>query len=139
MDQQQIALVRSSFDLVKPIAEVASGIFYDELFRLDPSLRPLFPDDLTDQRRKLMVMLGRAVNGLDNWPATSIVVRKLGERHAGYRVRPEHFETVGAALLSTLQKGLGAGFTDEVRAAWTACYVLVAGEMKVGLGAAAAA
>jgi hemoglobin-like flavoprotein len=138
MDQRQIDLVQSTFAEVKPIADTASQIFYDELFALDPSLRPLFKDDLTEQRTKLMTMLGLAVDGLDDWDLAAEVVRGLGARHAAYGVRPEHFDTVGAALLATLAKGLGDAFTPEVEEAWTDCYVLVSSEMKDAMAALSA-
>ena len=49
-------------------------------------------------------------------------MQALGRRHAGYGVRPEHYDTVGAALLWTLEQGLGDAFTDDVRAAWAEAY-----------------
>jgi hemoglobin-like flavoprotein len=138
MNQQQIDQVQSTFSAVVPIADVASGIFYEELFARDPSLRALFNDDLTEQRRKLMMMLGAAVNGLSDWENTAPVVRQLGARHAGYGVEASHFDTVGAALLATLDKGLGEAFTPEVQEAWTACYVLVSSEMASAMSEATA-
>ena len=42
------------------------------------------------------------------------------------------FQPVGAALLSTLKKGLGENFTSEAREAWTAVYGVVADTMKEG-------
>ncbi|MFT4212145.1 MAG: globin family protein [Microbacterium sp.] len=138
MDQHQIDLVQRSFAQVAPIADVAATIFYDDLFERDPSLRPLFAADLTAQRKKLMTMLGTVVGGLRNWTRTAVVVRDLGARHARYGVSEEHFATVGAALLATLEKGLGDDFTPEVREAWTQCYVLVADQMRAGLLSAAA-
>ncbi|SDT23623.1 globin family protein [Microlunatus soli] len=137
MDRVQIDLVQSTFAQIAPIADIAAGLFYDDLFNRDPSLRLLFADDLTEQRQKLMQMLGAAVDGLDDWEATVPVVRALGERHAGYGVLPEHFDTVGAALIGTLEKGLGEDFTPQVKDAWERCYGLVAGEMRSVLGAAA--
>jgi hemoglobin-like flavoprotein len=53
----------------------------------------------------------------------------LGQRHAGYGVKEQDYETVGQALLWTLEQGLGAGFTPDVREAWTTLYQLVAGVM----------
>lgn len=139
MNSRQINLVQSTFAAVVPIADMASGIFYDELFALDPGLRALFNEDLTEQRRKLMMMLGAAVNGLSDWEATVAVVRDLGARHAGYQVQPAHFDAVGAALLATLEKGLGDAFTPEVQEAWAGCYLLVSSEMKDAMSVAAAA
>ena len=43
------------------------------------------------------------------------------------------FQPVGAALLYTLDKGLGGKFTSEVKEAWTIVYGIVADTMKAGL------
>jgi hemoglobin-like flavoprotein len=37
---------------------------------------------------------------------------------------------VGTALLWTLEKGLGADFTEPVKTAWTEAYATLAGVMK---------
>ena len=54
----------------------------------------------------------------------------LGKRHASYGVRPEHYEPVGAALLWTLEQGLGPDFTPPVKEAWTSAYLLLSGVMQ---------
>jgi hemoglobin-like flavoprotein len=132
MDSKQIELVQGSFAKVAPIADQAAVIFYDELFERDPALRPLFKGDMAEQRRKLMSMLGMAVNGLRDWDAVLPIVAALGARHISYGVRPEHYATVGGALLATLAKGLGADFTPEVEAAWTVVYAALSTEMLKG-------
>jgi hemoglobin-like flavoprotein len=70
------------------------------------------------------------VDGLDT-PGTILdAVRRLGERHAGYGVQPEHYDTVGEALLQTLQIAIGPAFKPQVREAWTAAYALLASVMQ---------
>lgn len=132
MTPREISLVKTSFQKVAPIAEQAAAIFYARLFELDPSLRAMFHGDMADQGRKLMQMLGLAVNGLDRLDVLAPVVRQLGMRHAGYHVRDEHYDTVGEALLWTLGKGLGPEFTAEMQAAWARTYWLLAETMKAG-------
>jgi hemoglobin-like flavoprotein len=122
MDPEHTKLVQQSFALVAPIADQAGLLFYDRLFRLDPALRGLFPADVRDQSRKLMQMLAIAVNNLDRLESIVPAVRALGRRHVGYGVTERHFETVGEALLSTLEQGLGPAFTPEVRQAWATVY-----------------
>jgi nitric oxide dioxygenase len=129
MTPHQIQLVKTSFASVEPIADVAATIFYRRLFDLDPALRALFPSDLTAQRRNLMQTLTVVVRNLDRIEGILPAVESLGARHAGYRVRPDDYETVGAALLDTLEEGLGEAFTPEVRAAWAAAYGLLASVM----------
>jgi hemoglobin-like flavoprotein len=113
-----------------PIADDAAALFYRRLFELDPSLQRMFKGDMTEQRRKLMQMLTAAVKGLDRLDQLVPVVEDLGRRHVGYGVADAHYDTVGAALLWTLEKGLGNAFTPEVKDAWIAVYGLLAGTMK---------
>lgn len=132
MNPEQIDLVQGSFAKVAPIADQAAVIFYDELFERDPSLRVLFTHDMAEQRRKLMMMLGTAVSNLKDWDAVAGAVQDLGQRHVSYGVTPAHYATVGAALIATLEKGLGDAFTPEVREAWIACFGVVSAEMLAG-------
>jgi len=129
MTPEEQTLVKSSFAKVAPIADAAATLFYDELFERDPALRSLFKPDMTEQRQKLMAMLGTAVANLGEWEKISAAVKALGRRHVGYGVKASDYPTVGAALIATLEKGLGADFTPQVRAAWLACIDKVAGEM----------
>ncbi|MEI6861141.1 MAG: globin family protein [Verrucomicrobiota bacterium] len=129
MTPAEITLVRDSFQKVAPIAPQAAALFYGRLFELDPSLRPLFKGDMTEQGKKLMATLALATATLDRPDQLLPVVRQLGVRHVAYGVRDEHYATVGAALLWTLEQGLGADFTPAVRAAWTATYTLLADTM----------
>lgn len=137
MTPERIALVRESFAKVRPIADEAAALFYGRLFHIAPEVRPLFLADLSEQGRKLMTTLAVVVNSLDDLPALLPVVQRLGARHAGYGVTGEHFAPVGAALLWTLEKGLGEGFTPEVRMAWTEAYHVLATVMIDALKTAA--
>jgi hemoglobin-like flavoprotein len=125
----QQLLVRNSFAQVKPIADAAAMMFYDELFERDPRLRQLFKNDMAEQRKKLMQMLAVAVEHLNHWETISNAVRALGQRHRGYGVSPADYGTVGGALIATLERGLGAEFTPDVREAWLACIAAIASEM----------
>ena len=130
MSPEQIASVQSSWDKVKPISDQAAALFYERLFELDPGVRPLFKGDMQAQGQKLMTMLNTAVVGLDRLDAIVPAVADLGRRHVGYGVTAEHYDTVGAALLWTLEQGLGDAFTEEVKSAWTVAYTTLADVMK---------
>ena len=86
----------------------------------------------------LMQMLDLAVRGLDRLEEIVPKVRELGARHVRYGVRDGDYDTVGAALLWTLGRGLGAEFTDEVRDAWATIYDVLASTMKSAAASAAA-
>jgi hemoglobin-like flavoprotein len=130
LSTHEIALVQGSFAHVLPIADAAAGLFYGRLFELDPELRPLFRGDMMAQGRALMAMLKVAVAGLTRLDEIVPAVQLLGRRHAGYGVKDEHYATVGSALVWTLERGLGAAFTSETRAAWIKVYALLAATMQ---------
>lgn len=130
MNPVNIQLVQSSFEKVEPIADAAAGLFYGKLFELDPSVRSLFPEDLAEQGKKLMKMLGIAVRGLSNLDSLVPAVEELGRRHGTYGVKDADYETVGAALLWTLESGLGEDFTAEVKSAWTEAYTTLSSVMR---------
>jgi len=130
MTPKQKMLVQATFEKVAPIAEEAAALFYGRLFSLDTSLAGLFNGDMKEQGRKLMRMIGMAVNGLDRLNEIVPLVQDLGRRHVAYGVKPKHYDTVGAALLWTLEKGLGPDFTPEVKDAWATVYGLLAKTMK---------
>jgi len=104
-------------------------LFYGRLFEIAPEVRRMFPDDLAEQKNKLMAMLGTVVASLIRLDQLLPAVRALGQRHADYGVTAAHFEPVGAALLWTLEQGLGDDFTPEVKDAWTAVYTVLSSLM----------
>lgn len=126
----QKELVQTTFGMVVPIADKAAEIFYAKLFELDPELKPLFKGNMAEQGNKLMTMLAAAVKGLDDLEALVPVVQDLGKRHIGYGIMDSHYDTVGAALLGTLEAGLGEAWDRDVKEAWIAVYTLLATTMK---------
>ena len=124
------SLVQSSWQQVLPIRDSAAEWLYAALFELDPALRSLFKGDMKTHGMKLITLIGVAVNNLEH-PGTLLpVLRGLGARHATYGVKDHHYETMGVALMDTLQRGLGEAFTPEVKRAWIEVYGVLAGAMK---------
>lgn len=126
-------LVRASFDKVAPIAPAAADMFYSRLFEIDPKLRALFKGDMTEQGRKLMAMIGFVVANLHRIEELIPTIQDLARRHAGYGVALTDYDTVGGALIWTLEKGLGPDFTPPTRAAWVNCYGALAGIMRAAV------
>lgn len=129
MTPQQIALVQQSFSKVAPISEAAAVLFYDRLFDVAPSVRAMFPEDMTEQRKKLMGMLAAVVSGLSNLETILPAASALAKRHVAYGAKAEHYPVVGATLLWTLEKGLGEAWTPELATAWTDAYGVLSGYM----------
>lgn len=130
MTPKQVEVVQGTWKKVLPIADTAAELFYGKLFSLDPALKPLFNGDMKAQGRKLMQMIGIAVNGLSNLASIVPAVQDLGRRHVRYGVKDAHYDTVGAALLWTLEQGLGELYNEDVKAAWASAYGLLASTMK---------
>jgi hemoglobin-like flavoprotein len=132
MTPRQIEIVKQSFAKIMPFKDQAAELFYCRLFELDPSLRLMFRSDLTEQKQKLMVAIAMVVTNLEKMDSLLPTVRELGRRHKTYGVRNRHYDIVGAALLWTLEIGMGAGWTPELADAWKDAYGRVAKAMIEG-------
>lgn len=130
MTDRQIAAIRSTFRMIEPAANTVMVAFFERLFQLDPTLRPMFHVTLEEQAKKLAQMLAIMVKSLDRLEEILPVVRDLGARHTKYGVTEQHYATAGAALLWTLEQGLGEAFTEEVKESWSLAYWTLAGAMR---------
>ena len=131
---EQITLVKDSWAKVVPIAEIASELFYERLFFVNPELRPYFEGvNLPAQRSKLIKAINMVVVSLDRIETLVPMIGELGKRHVSYGVKDEHYQQVGEALLWTLKTGLKKHWNGEVKAAWTAAYQLLA-EVMISAG-----
>jgi hemoglobin-like flavoprotein len=129
MTPDQVKLVQQSFGQVAPIADTAATLFYERLFEIAPAVKPLFHGDMAEQRRKLMATLATVVGGLGNIETVLPAASALAKRHVSYGVKPEHYDSVGAALLWTLERGLGDRWTGDLAAAWSAAYATLSNFM----------
>tara|TARA_Y100001934_G_scaffold20904_1_gene23780 strand:- start:1608 stop:2072 length:465 start_codon:yes stop_codon:yes gene_type:complete len=128
---ENIDTIRRSWSLVTPIADEAAALFYDRLFEIDPTVIPLFKaTDMAAQRRKLMDVIGTVVRSLEEIETLIPTVEALGRRHVGYGVEDRHYDSVGAALLWTLEQGLGDQWSATTASAWRDAYGLLAGVMR---------
>ncbi len=130
MTPEHVRIVQSTWVKVLPIKDTAAQLFYERLFETDPSLRALFRSDMRQQGEKLMQVMDAAVNGLSRLERIVSAIQELGRRHADYGVKDHHYGTVGAALLWTLGKSLGAEFTPKVKDAWATVYAVLATTMR---------
>lgn len=129
MTPQQIDLVQESYAKVVHLADTAGNLFYQRLFELDSSLKPLFKVNIQEQGRKLMGFISIVVSKLDHLEDMEPAIQALGERHVEYGVKVTHYDAVGQALLWTLAQCLDSLFTDEVKDAWATLYGKLASTM----------
>lgn len=130
MTPEQVDLVQRSWRSVLPVGGTAAELFYGKLFSLDPSLQPLFKNDMREQGRNLTAMISVAVGALSKPDRIKLALQQLGRRHASYGVERRHYELVGLALLWMLDQVLGEAFTPDVHRAWSEVYALLSGTMQ---------
>ena len=115
-------------------------IFYDRLFEIDPTTKPLFTrTNMPAQHGKLLDAIGLVADSADRLESLIPALENLGRRHMRYGVSDHHYDSVGSALLWTLERGCGTAFTAEVREAWTLVYGFVSGAMRQAAAADQAA
>jgi hemoglobin-like flavoprotein len=135
MSPAQKALVQASWDAAFPQAECLAHLFYHRLFVTMPATRALFENvDAVAQSRKLVAALTTVVQGLDDLDSLEPPLAALGSRHASYGVEDSHYDAVGAALLWAFETVLRPQWTDELKAAWTEAYDIVARTMRRAAG-----
>ena len=122
MDKNEIALVHASWAKVEPDADAFAQNFYQQLFILNPELQSLFKRSMGMQGRKLASMFSSAITFIDSPEKVIPPLISAGHRHQQYGVKPEDYDTVGEALIATLQDSLGEEFTKEVEYAWHHAY-----------------
>lgn len=131
MTANQVRLIRSTWHSIGPIARMVPQIFYDRLFEIDPSTKALFSNtDMPDQHMKLLDALDLVADHADDLESLIPALEGLGRRHVRYGVLDKHYDSVGSALLWTLERSFGLAFTHDVREAWTLAYGFIAGTMR---------
>jgi len=130
MSAEQRRLVRQSYESIGDLAVSMSLLFYGRLFEIDPSARSLFHGDLAQQARKLTDTLSAIVESLDQFEIMAPRLAALGRQHAGYGVRPHHYDTVTTAIVWALGQAIGADFDLATREAWRAALTAISNVMR---------
>ena len=128
----QVMLVQSSWDEVEPVAHKVGENFYKKLFELDKTAAGLFGDNIKDQSKTLMSMIGMAVELLDHPESMGPAMKELGGRHTGYKVEASHFAPFSEALLWAMEQELHSGFSEDVKEAWESTLTFLFGMMQQG-------
>lgn len=126
MTSEQTQIIQNTWAAVsEPDNETAGGLFYNNLFAIQPALRSLFKSPVPEQSKKLMAMLHYLIHNLNKPQEITAGLTHLAQRHVQYNVRPEHYDIVDSALIFTLEQGLGELWNEEVKQAWIALYTTV--------------
>lgn len=132
-------LVKESLQVIDPIADTVVGHFYAVLFMIDPALRDLFPASMAAQRDRLLQALLHIGRNVDDLPGLTPYLEQLGRDHRKYGVLPEHYQSVGTALMTALARYTGEHWTPELAESWSEAYQIGATVMLRAAHAADAA
>ncbi|MEI8026891.1 MAG: globin domain-containing protein [Pseudomonadota bacterium] len=128
-----IKVIRSSFDLVKPMAPIVADRFYEILFQDYPEAKVFFSKiDMPKQKNALIASLVTAINNLDNPDQLTRFLLNLGESHGRYGVEDQHYQWVGQSLMKSLKQCLSEAWTQDVEYQWAEVYGIMAEAMKAG-------
>ncbi len=129
LSEDEIELLRDTLVYLQERKNLATSVFYENLFEIDPSLRPMFDDDLTEQSNKALFAFGAVVAQIHDVETCREMTRGLASRHVGYGVIPEHYPKVGAAVIATVSMVMGEAMTAEIATAWQKAYDQIAEAM----------
>jgi hemoglobin-like flavoprotein len=132
MHSRYVTLIQSSFAEMQPVRDQVADLFYARVFEQHPEYRALFPQDMAQQKIKLMAMLSYIVESLLALDALIPTLQELGKRHKSYGVIPEYYQPLGSALIWAFEQTLGERFTPETRRAWIGVYSMMANSMLQG-------
>ncbi|MCF0055410.1 globin domain-containing protein [Dyadobacter sp. CY356] len=129
MNDRNILIIKTSWSHVLSQPENPGYVFYNALFEMAPCLRHMFKSDMDQQIVKLTDMITFMVSNLQNMAEIRPEIDALARRHAHYGVKPEHYKTVGDALIRTMATISGSLWNDETKQAWVDLYNTWAEEM----------
>ncbi len=132
MNADSIDRIRSSFSLLQPSMGTVMERFYEKLFASAPAVRPMFPKDMTEQRKHLAAAIGLVVKNADKLSTLEGALMDMGARHVKYGAKPEHYPVVRDVMLETLAEAAGKAWSPQLHDDWAEALNAVAGAMIKG-------
>jgi hemoglobin-like flavoprotein len=97
-------------------------LFYERLFQVAPTTKPLFKNDMQVQGKALVKMISAALGLLNDVASLTDALQGLARGHAAKGVVSAQYGIVGEVMLWTLKKVLGEHYTPEVEGSWLRIY-----------------
>ena len=132
MEQAMIERLESSFKLLAPRGPELVDRFYAHLFSKHPALRPMFPSDMGEQKKKLLASLVLVIENIRDAGKLEQPLHDMGERHVGYGTAPEHYPVVRDTLVSVMAEMAGEAWNDQLTQDWNDALDVVASAMLEG-------
>lgn len=117
-DEALIEMLERSFRRLTQSGTDLADRFYDLLFSRHPELRSMFPQDMSEQKRKLIEKLSLVVDNLRTPRAVREALVELGRGHVAYGARPEQYARVRDALVTAMAAVSGSEWSPELEAEW---------------------
>jgi hemoglobin-like flavoprotein len=118
LDRALTQRLQASFVSFAREPDAFAARFYERLFGKYPALRPMFPADMTNQRKKLVGTLEQVVRLLEVPAGSRAVIEHLGREHARVGARREHYPLVVAELLGAMADHAGPAWSAELESDW---------------------
>jgi len=132
MDKALVERLEGSF---RPLAARGPELvdrFYAHLFAENPAVRPMFPADISGQKKKLLASILLVIQNLRAPEKLGEPLREMGARHLNYGTQPEHYPIVRDTLIGVMKDMSGPAWNDQLTADWTAALDLVVSVMLEG-------
>lgn len=122
LTEDQIRLIRKSYQILKPEADELSEKFYKDLFNRMPRLRAFFPQDMAGQGMRFMTAIGFIVDNMHDEEVLNRQLEHLATGHAPFKLQPAAYREMQEALIDMITTALGAKFTNDVELAWRSAF-----------------
>lgn len=129
IDLDLAARLRASYALMRADDCRLADRFYARLFAAAPQLRPLFREGPAAQARKLTAALDLVVEQLEHPGQNAAMLAALGQRHAAYGARPEHYDLVIDLLVESMREVLGDRAPPATLDDWRLVLRLISNQM----------
>jgi len=132
LPQESIERLEQSFEQLKPNGEKLVEVFYSRLFDKAPQVREMFPDDMTEQKKKLLGAVALAVGSLRSLDKLVPVLEEMGAKHVQYGTLDAHYPVVVDTMLEAMAEVAGSAWTPEVASDWKTALELISNTMIAG-------
>ncbi|MBN8597284.1 MAG: hypothetical protein J0L78_06380 [Planctomycetes bacterium] len=129
LDTALVVRLRTTYEQIRSRELRLAEVFYAKLFTAAPHLRAMFPTDLALQAQKLTASLDAVVRNFEHPNENLATLSALGQRHAGYGARPEHYALVVDLLVDSMREVGGAELDQNGLREWKQALQLISAQM----------
>jgi hemoglobin-like flavoprotein len=131
-DAESTRIVQTAVRRLAPRIPELGEAFYRHLFGLLPEVRDLFPEDMENQRQRLVESLLSSVYALHDPAGMEVTLQRLGATHHRRRVKEDHYQYVPHALLRAVRDISPGDFSTWESSAWISVYSWMVAHMVAG-------